>query len=336
MSTGRQFAMLYLNIWTPGGEFGKLTGGAQRLYLYLFSQPDIAATGVIAYRPGRWAASARGLVRAEVAEYVQELADARYVLLDEDTDELLVRTYMRWAKVFTNPNLFRTIPALANEVASTAIRQAINVELSRGRKLLESGQRPDGLDGVDETAAMLPLDGIPEPPPEPPPGGVKKGAAGGVADGVPEGLRNLLAEPVPEGVSKGIFHPVLSIIYSLLSSSGSNRTTAEAARARDRRARALAAGFCRFWQEYPRKKARPDAIAAYVKAVEGDPRKGRAATDPVLVLAGVRGYAMAVRGKDAEFVAYPATWLNRRSWEDDEDGPGEDGGGQATTGYVPL
>ena len=64
-----------------------------------------------------------------------------------------------------------------------------------------------------------------------------------------------------------------------------------------------------FYLAYPRKEARPNALRAYVKARKDTPAD--------VILAGVQRYVKAVEGKERQYIALPATWLNGRRWEDD-------------------
>jgi uncharacterized protein YdaU (DUF1376 family) len=68
-------------------------------------------------------------------------------------------------------------------------------------------------------------------------------------------------------------------------------------------------GFDEFWQAVPRKVAKPAAMKAYRAAL------GKAAPD--VILAGIVAYAAASKGKDPQFVAHPASWLNSERWADD-------------------
>lgn len=67
-------------------------------------------------------------------------------------------------------------------------------------------------------------------------------------------------------------------------------------------------GFAAFWDEYPRRVGKQDAIKAY--------RKALTKTDPVAILAGALAYRNDPN-REPEFTAHPATWLNRGGWEDD-------------------
>jgi hypothetical protein len=71
-----------------------------------------------------------------------------------------------------------------------------------------------------------------------------------------------------------------------------------------------------FWRVYPRRVAKRAAMAA----LERVHRSGEVAF-PTLLEA-VERYAESVAGKDIQFVAHPATWLNQGRWEDDPAGLG--------------
>jgi hypothetical protein len=69
------------------------------------------------------------------------------------------------------------------------------------------------------------------------------------------------------------------------------------------------ASFEVFYQAYPKRRARGKAEQAYTKALSF-------ATAEEL-LAGAKRYAAEVRGKEEQFVAHPASWLNQKRWLDE-------------------
>ena len=69
--------------------------------------------------------------------------------------------------------------------------------------------------------------------------------------------------------------------------------------------------FEAWWEHVPRKVAKGQARRAYKTALKK--------TDAETLLAGIKRYAEAVRGKDAEFIRHPATWLNGEGWLDEPD-----------------
>ncbi|WPM94371.1 replication initiation protein [Arthrobacter phage Cupello] len=66
--------------------------------------------------------------------------------------------------------------------------------------------------------------------------------------------------------------------------------------------------FADFWAVYPRKTARAAALKAWAKAVKS--------ADPAEIIRGARAYADDPN-REAQFTAYPATWLNGERWADE-------------------
>ena len=72
-------------------------------------------------------------------------------------------------------------------------------------------------------------------------------------------------------------------------------------------------GFDAFWSAVPKKVGKDAAIKAYRAAVKKAP--------PELILSGIKAYAVSVLGKDRQYVANPASWLNAGRWGDEVDAP---------------
>ena len=69
-----------------------------------------------------------------------------------------------------------------------------------------------------------------------------------------------------------------------------------------------------FWNAYPRKIAKKEAMKKFAKAVKDG-------TDPNTIIAGAKAYAASVVGKEPKYVAHPTTWLNQGRWEDETETP---------------
>jgi len=76
------------------------------------------------------------------------------------------------------------------------------------------------------------------------------------------------------------------------------------------------ADFVQFYEAYPRHKDRQGALKAWKRLRAGERQ---------LALDTVGAFARAMRGKDPEFIPYPAKWLNNRRWEDQQGKPAADG-----------
>lgn len=101
------------------------------MFLFLISQPDLEHSGVIPLRERRWSRAAAGMGSADIAKALEELAAARFVVYDEDAEELLVRSLMRWDGVWKQPNVAKSAAAQIRTVASPALRAEIGSELAR-------------------------------------------------------------------------------------------------------------------------------------------------------------------------------------------------------------
>lgn len=136
----RSEARIFTDIWDDV-DFLSLSPGAQRLYLFLVSQSDLAHDGVIALRERRWSRTAAGLSTQTTAAELAELSAARFVVLDEDTEELLIRSFMRRDGVYRQPNLLVAARRHLPLVASRTIRSAIADELRRMLSLADVTDR---------------------------------------------------------------------------------------------------------------------------------------------------------------------------------------------------
>lgn len=71
----------------------------------------------------------------------------------------------------------------------------------------------------------------------------------------------------------------------------------------------VAGTFDDFWAIYPRKVGKLAAQKAYAKAVKSAPHKA--------IMDAASAFEIKSRGKEAEFIPHPATWLNAGRWLDD-------------------
>ena len=126
----RDRANIRTDIWVDG-DWRALSFGAQWLYNYVLTHATLNAVGVADWRPARAMGVASGLTRPILREFVRELTDAFFLVLDENTEEVLVRSFFRHDGVLTNPNMLSTVkrdfaavssPLLLGVIAHEAIR----------------------------------------------------------------------------------------------------------------------------------------------------------------------------------------------------------------------
>jgi hypothetical protein len=126
----RNYAQISTAIWR-NDDFKTLSVPAQHMYLLLSTQPDISAAGVLSLNAKRWSSRAKGVTTDDVVHALNELQAHRFVIFDTDTEELLVRSFVRWDGGYGNPKRRPIILRAAKEVESSAIRKSLAAELSR-------------------------------------------------------------------------------------------------------------------------------------------------------------------------------------------------------------
>jgi hypothetical protein len=126
----RNYANISTSIWRDD-DFRALTVGAQHTYLLLATQPDISAAGVLPLTLGRWASRAQGANVDTLTVALDELVAHRFIVLDEDTQELLIRSFVKWDGGYNNSKRRFAIKDAAEQIESGELRAALAVEFGR-------------------------------------------------------------------------------------------------------------------------------------------------------------------------------------------------------------
>ena len=140
----RTEARVFTSIWKDP-DFLALDGGAQRLYLFLISQEELTYCGVMPLRVPRWARKAAGLTADAVERSLGTLEGKPYpsangaaapsrrpfILADEDSGELFVRSLLRRDGAWKQPNLLKQARESAAQIESPRILGILLAELRR-------------------------------------------------------------------------------------------------------------------------------------------------------------------------------------------------------------
>lgn len=118
----RQFAPLYTDIWNDE-KFLALSGNAQRMFMLAFSQQNITWAGVLPFTAKRWSKLAKDTTPKSVAAAFTELAGAGFVVVDEDTEEVWVRSYVKHNST-KQPKLRQAAIRSFSEISSPTICSA--------------------------------------------------------------------------------------------------------------------------------------------------------------------------------------------------------------------
>lgn len=126
-----RFGQLLCRIWDDEDWKG-LSPRGQWFYALLVSQANLNRAGVIALTTRRWAKFAQGPnVAEQIASAMTELVNAEFIVVDHDTEELLVRSLMRNGGLIKYPNVLKRALREATEVLSPRLRAVLVVELRR-------------------------------------------------------------------------------------------------------------------------------------------------------------------------------------------------------------
>lgn len=132
----RSQARILTSIWHDR-DFLARTAVAQRLYLLALSQDTVSFCGVISYTAGRWGSLAADTTVAAIRKGVAELVAHHFVVVDARTEELWIRSFLKYDGVLASPNLIRPMIRDFDAVHSQPIRDGIHQYIR--------DQLPDGL-----------------------------------------------------------------------------------------------------------------------------------------------------------------------------------------------
>lgn len=181
------------SIWRDK-DFRALPRTAQATYAQLLSQKELDRAGVLPYQPDKWARGCDAMSLNDLLADLDVLQTARFVLIDVDTYEALVRSYMRQSNVIKQPNLLKNAIKCAGMVASDRLRHELAIELRRlGRKDTNAAaENIDPGEGFDNPTGTLsePIENPSRTHPEGlnPSGTLREPR--GVGEGVGENLRS--------------------------------------------------------------------------------------------------------------------------------------------------
>lgn len=126
----RKYAQIHVAIWTDE-DFKSLSPAEQHMYFVLLSQPRLNLCGVMDYIPSRLAMCVYEWTEDDVVGLIKSLEAKRYVVVDHDSKELLLRSFIRRDGLLKSKTI--TIGAASDyaEVMSQKLRDAIDKELRR-------------------------------------------------------------------------------------------------------------------------------------------------------------------------------------------------------------
>lgn len=127
----REHARIWLDI-NSDDEFEKLPFDAQCLYArVILTLDDLSYCGVADWRPKRLVTKAPDLTYERIVAAAQALEAGRYCLFDLDTEQVLVRSYIRRDELLRNPKMAAATVKAFPGIASKMLRAAVVDEIHR-------------------------------------------------------------------------------------------------------------------------------------------------------------------------------------------------------------
>lgn len=127
-------ALIDEGMWRRDKEFRALPRLAQCTYLQLLSQKDLDCAGILTLHIDLLAKGCDELDVEQLRFDLAALEGARFVFVDDDTDELLIRSYFRRVSV-KSPNAYKSALRSAKLINSPKLRAELAAEMRRvGRK----------------------------------------------------------------------------------------------------------------------------------------------------------------------------------------------------------
>lgn len=126
----RDHARIEVGIWSDP-DFRSLEAAAQRMYMLLLTQPRLSYCGSLDHLPTRWAMLAPDDDDLTVGQAVKRLEADRFVVVDRDTHELLIRSFVRHDGLLKSPNVTKAMLKDRAALLSTPLREVVDEELSR-------------------------------------------------------------------------------------------------------------------------------------------------------------------------------------------------------------
>lgn len=126
----RDRANINTDIWNDD-DFRSLSGPAQLLYMQLLTSKSLSYAGIADWRPNRIAVLSSGRKRAEVESAAEELQHGLYIVIDEETEEVLVRSFLRWDGLLQKPNVAKAMVTAWDRTYSLTLKGVVVHELKR-------------------------------------------------------------------------------------------------------------------------------------------------------------------------------------------------------------
>lgn len=126
----RDRAKINTGIWGDK-DWKSLAMAEQWLYTTILTRPDLNHVGVGDWRPRRLSKLAVGISADQVEEAAEGLQSKLFILVDDESEEVLIRSFLKHDGVLQNPNLGASIKSAYDSVVSSMLQEVVVHELHK-------------------------------------------------------------------------------------------------------------------------------------------------------------------------------------------------------------
>lgn len=147
----RKYGRYHCGIWSDK-DYQSLDPYHQGIFAALIAYPDISWCGVIDYMPKRLIKISDHLTVETLDAALRFLADQFFLIIDDESEEILVRTFIRWDGVMHQKNVGKAMITALRKVKSQRIKDVVCNELIALKR-----EEPElkGWDGLEELAPNM-------------------------------------------------------------------------------------------------------------------------------------------------------------------------------------
>lgn len=197
----RDYARLHTDIWGDD-DWLDLSRDAQLLYLTLYTAPSLSLCGAGHWHAARLCKRAGDWDVERIEAAAEELASRLFLLIDADTEEYLIRSWVKHDGLWRTPNMAVSVANARADLASRDLRGAIVYEVLKLRDR-EPESKSWERDQVRKMLAQNPINPADITPFKGGSNGVDKGAVNGGAKGSANPYESMTARDGVKGGSNG-------------------------------------------------------------------------------------------------------------------------------------
>ena len=225
----RQYALIHRAI-LDDPSWRCLTRSQQNLYLLLLLKLSTNLCGIVDWRPKKLAVNASDMTVETIEADAVVLEKKLYIVRDEDTDEVLIRSFLRNDAPLKSSKTAIAVRSSYTDTASSKLRGVIVFELQRlykeqrdwqgwnqvrdlldlpsidPRRIVSGGEEAvsDALNRYQESSFSPPRDTSFDTPSDGVSQGVSQGVLDTPSDGVSQGVSQGVLDTPSDGVSQGV------------------------------------------------------------------------------------------------------------------------------------